>query len=453
MDRQVFISHSSRDKEVAGAICDRFEGGGVRCWMAQRDALPGQNYALSIINAIDASRLVLVVLSKDADDSPHVISEINRAVDRRVPILPVKVDDSALSPELNYYLGKTHWFDASHPPLQAHLDDLASNVERLLTGQQATIPMAAPQHDTGRPVDLAGLQIPPEQVADRDKELKKRLSCNVQVSRRKPACLILLVDQSFSMNYRIAGRDTRKKDAVADVVNNVLYNAVLTSTKEDGVRHYFDVGILGYGVDEVVKSAFDQDLVPIGWVADNPRSWVTKAWDEDDGEGGTVRVEEEMPIWLEPFAKGKTLMKPAFGRALAMVRDWTDEHKESFPPIVLHITDGGYTKEDPAPVVRELQEQSTNVGNALVFNCHLSETEGQTVMFPSAAAAEGFEGRARQLHDMSSPLPEPMREQAMLMGYKVEMGARGYARNVDLASLVNFLDIGTRPVWDGVVEV
>jgi Mg-chelatase subunit ChlD len=454
MDHQVFISHSSRDKEAAAAICGRLEVGGLRCWMAPRDLLPGHDYALSIMDAIDASRLMLVVLSKDASMSEHVVNEIDRAVAARVPILPVKVDGFALSRSLAYYLGKTQWFDASRPPLESHLNGLVSNVQRLLTGRSATIATPGAQRNQVQPVHLEGLQIQPEQVADREEETKERLSYSIVVSRKRPACLILLVDQSFSMNFPIAGTETKKKDAVADVVNNVLYNAVLASTKEDGVRHYFDVGILSYGVDDGVKSAFDQDLVSIGWVADNPRRWVRKEWEEPDGQGGTVQMEQEMPVWLEPFAKGKTLMRSAFERTLAVVMQWTDKHPDSFPPIVLHITDGGFTdnEEDPAPVAQELQDQSTNAGGALVFNCHLSHTEGQTMMFPSAVAADGLEGRARQLHDISSPLPEPMRKEAISMGYQVEVGARGYVRNADLASLVNFLDIGTRPALNSVVE-
>lgn len=450
---QVFISYSSRNEDIAAAICDRFEKSRLRCWMASRDAPPGENFARSIVDAIDGSRLMLVVLSKDANESVHVISEINRAVDRRVPILPVKVDDAALTPEFDYYLGRTHWFDASRSPLQAHLDKLASNVQRLLDGQWTAMPVAAAQDEPEQPVDLEDLQIPPEQVADRDKEMEKRLSYTVQVSRNKPACLIMLVDQSFSMNFPIAGRNIKKKDAVADVVNNVLFNAVLASTMGDGVRHYFDVGVLGYGVDDGVKSAFDTDLVPIQWVADNPKGWKRKSWEEDDGEGGTVLVEEDYPVWLEPFAKGRTLMKDAFERALAVVSDWADAHKDSFPPIVLHITDGGASSDqDPALLVRKLQEQYTNVGSALVFNCHVSEKQEQPVMFPGAAAVEGLEVRARQLYEMSSPLPEPMRREAVLLGYQVEMGARGYVRNADAGSLVHFLDIGTKPVWAGVVE-
>jgi TIR domain len=107
MDRQVFISHSSHDERIAAEICDRFEKAGMRCWMASRDALPGQHFARSIVAAIDDSRLMLVVLSKDANESDHVINEINRAVNQHVPILPVKADGSALSDMLDYYLGKT----------------------------------------------------------------------------------------------------------------------------------------------------------------------------------------------------------------------------------------------------------------------------------------------------------------------------------------------------------
>ena len=37
MNHNVFISHSSHDKEIANAICHYLEDGGIRCWIAPRD--------------------------------------------------------------------------------------------------------------------------------------------------------------------------------------------------------------------------------------------------------------------------------------------------------------------------------------------------------------------------------------------------------------------------------
>ena len=54
----------------------------------------------------------------------------------------------------------------------------------------------------------------------------------------------------------------------------------------------------------------------------------------------------------------------------------------------------------------------------------------------------------RELYQMSSALPKPILGQAHAKGYSVEEGARGYAFNADLVTLIDFLDIGTRVVQD-----
>ena len=51
---------------------------------------------------------------------------------------------------------------------------------------------------------------------------------------------------------------------------------------------------------------------------------------------------------------------------------------------------------------------------------------------------------ARRLFRMSSCLPPPMREPARQAGVAVTAGTRGFVFNADLASVVRFLDIGTR---------
>jgi len=51
MAHDVFISHSSVDKNAADAICHALEQSGVKCWIAPRDIQPGANYGGEIIRA------------------------------------------------------------------------------------------------------------------------------------------------------------------------------------------------------------------------------------------------------------------------------------------------------------------------------------------------------------------------------------------------------------------
>ncbi len=68
----VFISYASGDKTVADQACATLEGRGIRCWIAPRDARPGINYGASIVDAIDASSVLVFVVSSRAIASPHV---------------------------------------------------------------------------------------------------------------------------------------------------------------------------------------------------------------------------------------------------------------------------------------------------------------------------------------------------------------------------------------------
>src|SRR5437660_1616225 len=71
---------------------------------------------------------------------------------------------------------------------------------------------------------------------------------SAQISRTNPACILLLIDQSKSMEEPFVGLvNQRKADMVADAVNRLLQNIVLRSAKADGVRDYFHVGVIGYG--------------------------------------------------------------------------------------------------------------------------------------------------------------------------------------------------------------
>src|ERR1700678_2283040 len=132
MAHDVFISHSAKDKVTADAVCAMLESEGVRCWIAPRDVLPSMEWGEAIIDAIEECRIMVLVFTANANESPQIRREVERAVNRGVAILPVRIEDVLPGKGLEYFIGNVHWLDALNPPLEAHLKSLAGTIKILL---------------------------------------------------------------------------------------------------------------------------------------------------------------------------------------------------------------------------------------------------------------------------------------------------------------------------------
>jgi hypothetical protein len=139
----VFVSYSSRDKPVADALVARLEQEGIRCWIAPRDVLPGRLWGEAIVEAIGAARLMVVVLSGEANHSAQVLREVERAVANDVVVVPFRIESIEPTGAMSYYLASEHWLDALTPPLDAHISRLAE-VARALLGAGSSAPGAPP---------------------------------------------------------------------------------------------------------------------------------------------------------------------------------------------------------------------------------------------------------------------------------------------------------------------
>jgi hypothetical protein len=53
----VFISHSTKDKEIAAEICAALEADGISCWIAPRDIKPGEEWPVAIVKAVTCNLL------------------------------------------------------------------------------------------------------------------------------------------------------------------------------------------------------------------------------------------------------------------------------------------------------------------------------------------------------------------------------------------------------------
>ncbi len=138
---EAFISYASQDAGIAESFVAALEEQGIRCWIAPRDVTAGAFYADAIVHAIDGSRATVLILSRHAAASPHVVREIERAASKRHPIISVRLDSDPLPPGLEYFLNTSQWLDA-YPG--AHLRVVPQLVSAILnargTGGRVTPP-------------------------------------------------------------------------------------------------------------------------------------------------------------------------------------------------------------------------------------------------------------------------------------------------------------------------
>jgi TIR domain len=138
MPYDVFISHSSKDRLTANAVCNRLESAGIRCWIAPRDIIPGEGWSAAIMRGIDASKVMVLIFSENANTSAHVRREVAHACDHEVTLIPIRIRDVTPKEGLKYYLDELHWLDALTPPLADHLETLTTRVRNILTGEHNT---------------------------------------------------------------------------------------------------------------------------------------------------------------------------------------------------------------------------------------------------------------------------------------------------------------------------
>src|SRR5947209_14733564 len=148
-----------------------------------------------------------------------------------------------------------------------------------------------------------------------------------EISRSNPSCFLFLIDQSGSMDDAFgAGESNRKKaDGVADAINRLLQNLVIKCAKSEGVRDYYEVGVIGYGSNAGPAfggSLAGKDLVPISEIADNPARVEERTKKVDDGAGGLVDQTVKFPVWFDPQSKGGTPMVAALSRARDILSGW-----------------------------------------------------------------------------------------------------------------------------------
>ncbi len=128
-DFEVYICHDEEDRNLAEDICNALEDNGIGCCLKARD-LNGNDVG-EVINAINSSKVMILVFSNNSGRSDVVVGQVNVAFTRNIPILVFKADESKLEGSLEFFLKNKHWLDA-YPQPEKKYGELIQNTGRLL---------------------------------------------------------------------------------------------------------------------------------------------------------------------------------------------------------------------------------------------------------------------------------------------------------------------------------
>lgn len=258
-----------------------------------------------------------------------------------------------------------------------------------------------------------------------------------RINTTNPGCIVILLDQSESMAWDYGSR--RKDVAAADAVNKVLEEILLASQAGAEYHDRCYLGVIGYGlsVDPIVGGKISK----IRQEAEE----ITVTETQDDG----TDFELTKLKWVEPKAENTTPMAQAFNQAYDLIHPWSKANLDSFPPIVINITDGmpndlqngGDGKETQAAAQR-LIKLGTKYGTTLVFNAHISGDATQEIILPNDEALLS-DKYAKYLFQFSSEIPQPLLEFAVEAGFNPQDGARGIVYNAAAETLIKLLNFGS----------
>lgn len=253
------------------------------------------------------------------------------------------------------------------------------------------------------------------------------------IGTSSPGLIMILLDQSGSMS------ESNKAQDAARAVNRIIYEIVLASRAGETIKPRCYVGVIGYGtiVYPIVGGTISD-------VAAKPIRIEQVKNKFDDGAGGLISVNVDMPIWVEPKAESGTPMAEAFEQAYSVIEKWIQNNPNSFPPIIMNVTDGEPNDPIRAKVAAEkVMNLGTSDGKVLIFNAHITSSKTPTEIQLPSSTSEIADQYAKFLFDISSEIPPRLLQAAQEAGLMPHPNARGLVFNATTETLMKLLTFGS----------
>lgn len=376
----VFLSYSSRDAGAVHRIAQRLTGDGLRVWFDIWEIHPGDSIPAKIEEGLERSRTLILFMSANAFGSDWARLE-SGTFRFRDPLntlrrfIPVRLDDAPLRGSLAQF----RFVDWRRDENEAYA---------LLL-------------NACRPSPHRGTMFPQGELYTR------------AVTERNAGLTQLILDDSGSMTMHVIAGETRYQwleHCVARILTELLVRSThLTNGGPVVLRnHYLDIIRYGSSVEPWSLEELD-----IGEVA--------KRFDAAHGTFGLAA------------RLGGTDHASAFRIACERMRGMIAKNRfrDSFPPLVLHITDGE-SQTDAEMFARELAELASSNGNVLITNVyvgsHTALRYSTAEDFPGYVTADdvGNNEDNLRLFRMSSVVPEAVRHRFVASGVlpSIRPGAR-----------------------------
>src|SRR5258706_6302165 len=104
MPQDIFICHSSLDSELARGLVGRLKQDGFSCWIDESAISAATQWSTEIVEAIEGCSLFIILLSGNSLSSHNVIKELSLASEGKKHIIPIDIENVALSKEVKYQL-------------------------------------------------------------------------------------------------------------------------------------------------------------------------------------------------------------------------------------------------------------------------------------------------------------------------------------------------------------
>ena len=278
-----------------------------------------------------------------------------------------------------------------------------------------------------------------------------------EITRRHRAAFVLMLDRSASMQGRVRfGRMiTTKAEAVAMTANMLITELLDRCRRTDALRNYFDVAVVGYGNDKVENLLSEDGFVSVEALSRRTPRMGRLAVEEDLADGTAAIIEHSRPCWVEAAAEGTTPMYEAMMRVRDMVEQWCakPENRESFPPIVINITDGEPTDCDDnelRDITAQVRRIATEDGQVLLLNVHIcTDWTLPSIIFPMPDELTGAGRQARTLAECSSVMPTAFDDVvAEMKGMGAVPPFYGMGYNASVIELLSIINIGSRSIMN-----